>query len=105
VLAELRPEVVFANEDEAHLARELGVERSGVVYVVKRGAEPVLVTAGGATMEVPVERVDDVLDSTGAGDAFAAGLIVAALEGADPRESARAGSVLAMSALRRPGAL
>jgi hypothetical protein len=30
---------------------------------------------------------------------------VAALEGADPRESARAGSVLAMRALRRPGAL
>ncbi|WP_341999648.1 PfkB family carbohydrate kinase [Microbacterium sp. LWH7-1.2] len=105
VLAELRPEVVFANEGEAHLARELGVERSGVVYVVKRGAEPVLVTAGGATTEVPVERVDDVLDSTGAGDAFAAGFIVAALEGADPRESARAGSVLAVSALRRPGAL
>ncbi|MEV4688245.1 carbohydrate kinase family protein [Microbacterium sp. LWH3-1.2] len=104
VLAELRPEVVFANDDEARLARELGVERTGV-YVVKRGAEPVLVSADGATTEVPVERVDDVVDSTGAGDAFAAGFIVAALEGADPRESARAGSVLAMRALRRPGAL
>ncbi len=73
--------------------------------MIKRGPEPVLVGVQGRTAAVPVDRVDDVLDSTGAGDAFAAGYIVAALGGADPRESARAGSVLAMSALRRPGAL
>jgi sugar/nucleoside kinase (ribokinase family) len=104
VLAELRPHVVFANEDEARTAAALGVGPFAV-YVVKRGAAPVLVTADGRTSEVPVEKVDDVLDSTGAGDAFAAGFIVAALEGADARQSAQAGSVLAMSALRRPGAL
>ncbi|WP_426325485.1 carbohydrate kinase family protein [Microbacterium sp. E-13] len=104
VVAELRPDVVFANEDEAGFATSMGLTPGGV-YVVKRGAEPVLLTAGEATVEVPVERVDDVLDSTGAGDAFAAGYIVAALGGAHPRESARAGSVLAMRALRRPGAL
>jgi sugar/nucleoside kinase (ribokinase family) len=104
LLAELRPDVVFANEEEARTAAEFGLAPAGV-YVVKRGAEPVLVSADGASAEVPVERVDDVLDSTGAGDAFAAGYIVAALDGADPRESARAGGELAMSALRRPGAL
>ena len=104
VLAELKPDVVFANEDEARTAGELGLQPSGV-YVVKRGAEPVLVAADGQVSEVPVQQVDDVIDSTGAGDAFAAGYIVAALEGADPRQSARAGSMLAMSALRRPGAL
>ncbi|KJL39636.1 carbohydrate kinase family protein [Microbacterium trichothecenolyticum] len=104
LLAELEPDVVFANADEAAAADELGVAPAGV-YVVKRGAEPVLVSADGETTAVPVDRVDDVVDSTGAGDAFAAGYIVAALAGADSRESARAGSVLAMSALRRPGAL
>ena len=104
LLAELEPDVVFANADEAATAEELGVAPAGV-YVVKRGAEPVLVSADGETTAVPVDRVDDVVDSTGAGDAFAAGYIVAALAGADSRESARAGSVLAMSALRRPGAL
>ena len=104
IMAELRPHVVFANEDEARTAAELGLNPAGV-YVVKRGGSPVHVTDDGETVEVPVERVGDVLDSTGAGDAFAAGYIAAALAGADPRESARAGSVLAMSALRRPGAL
>lgn len=104
LLAELQPDVVFANEDEARIVADFALAPSGV-YIVKRGAEPVLVSSDGATVEVHVERVDDVLDSTGAGDAFAAGYIVAALAGADPRESARAGGVLAMSALRRPGAL
>ena len=99
------PAVVFANEDESRTAEELGLEVGGAVSVVKRGADPVLVAHDGERSEVPVERVADVLDSTGAGDAFAAGYIAAALAGADPRESARAGSVVAMSALRRPGAL
>ncbi|MFC8683017.1 carbohydrate kinase family protein [Microbacterium ureisolvens] len=104
LLADLRPDVVFANEDEARTAAALGITPGGV-YVVKRGAEPVVVSADGESVEVAVDRVDDVRDSTGAGDAFAAGYIVAALAGAGPTESARAGSVLAMQALRRPGAL
>ncbi|WP_349427594.1 PfkB family carbohydrate kinase [Microbacterium sp. LWS13-1.2] len=104
ILAQVRPDVVFANEDEARLTAELGVEPEGV-YVVKRGAQPVLVRVDGQSHAVAVERADDVLDSTGAGDAFAAGYIVAALGGADACECARAGSALAMSALRRPGAL
>jgi sugar/nucleoside kinase (ribokinase family) len=63
------PDVVFANEDEERL-----VDRSGVdtVWIVKRGAR-------GCSFD-GVERealpVDRVLDSTGAGDALAAGWIV-----------------------------
>ena len=99
-------DVVFANADEARLADELGLTPAADgAYVVKRGGEPVLVHQGGLTTAVPVERIDGVVDSTGAGDAFAAGYIVAALDGASPTESARAGGDLAMSALRRPGAL
>ena len=106
VIREVRPAVVFANADEAALAPELGVDPALIaVYVVKRGGDPVVVHVDGHRAEVPVERVADVLDSTGAGDAFAAGYIVAALGGASPHESARAGSVLAISALRRAGAL
>jgi len=104
ILDEVRPDVVFANDDEARAAADLGLAITGV-YVVKRGPEPVRVLSGGVASEVPVDRVDDVLDSTGAGDAFAAGYITAALAGADAHESARAGGALAMSALRRPGAL
>lgn len=105
ILHRLSPAVVFANVDEGSVAAEFGLDFGDAICVVKRGGDPVLVEFGGDRYEVPVRRVDDVLDSTGAGDAFAAGYIAAALGGADPRESARAGSELAMGALRRPGAL
>jgi len=104
ILGEVQPDVVFANDDEARAAADLGLAIPAV-YVVKRGPEPVRITMDGVESEVPVDRVYDVLDSTGAGDAFAAGYITAALAGADAHESARAGGALAMSALRRPGAL
>ncbi|WP_169582584.1 MULTISPECIES: carbohydrate kinase family protein [Microbacterium] len=99
------PDVVFANADEAATAHELGLDLGNATCVVKRGGDPVLIVVDGAQIEVPVRRVDDVVDSTGAGDAFAAGYIVTALAGADAVPCARAGSELALSALRRPGAL
>ena len=105
IVVALAPTFVFANADEARTATELGLDLTAAVFIVKRGGDPVLVIEGDSRVEVPVDRVEDVLDSTGAGDAFAAGCITAALSGSDPHESARAGSELAMSALRRAGAL
>jgi sugar/nucleoside kinase (ribokinase family) len=70
-IASLRPDVVFANEDEAALAG--GIEAETVV--VKRGARGCLVRSGGS--ERAYEAVPaDVVDSTGAGDAFAAGFLL-----------------------------
>ncbi|MDN3495926.1 carbohydrate kinase family protein [Planococcus sp. APC 4015] len=104
LVSTIAPDVVFANSDEATLASELGCAPPGV-YVVKRGGDPVEVTWQGAMTAVPIERAPAVLDSTGAGDAFAAGYLAAALAGADPVAAARAGGDLALRALRRPGAL
>ena len=104
---EVAPAVVFANADEAALgsrarrrSRRRPPSTSSSAAAIRSSS-----TSTDTAHEVPVERVADVLDSTGAGDAFAAGYIAAALGGAVARESARAGSVLAMSALRRAGAL
>lgn len=105
VLRDVRPAVVLANADEARAAADLGLDLRDLVYVVKRGRDPVTVTVGGVASEVPVRPVEDAVDSTGAGDAFAAGYIVAALAGDDALGSARAGADLAAGALRRAGAL
>lgn len=104
LLATVAPAVVFANADEAALAAAQGLSPTGV-YVVKHGGDPVEITVGGETRSVPVRRAREVLDSTGAGDAFAAGYLAAALAGAAPVDAATAGGDLAMEALRRPGAL
>ncbi len=103
IMAELRPHVVFANEDEARTAAELGLNPAGV-YVVKRGGSPVHVTDDAETVEVPVERVGDVLDSTGAGDAFAAGYIAGLVQGWDLERAARFATAVGATCVTALGA-
>ena len=44
-----------------------------------------------------------MVDSTGAGDAFAAGLLAARMDGAEPDEALAAGARLAARAVAQPG--
>jgi sugar/nucleoside kinase (ribokinase family) len=53
---------------------------------------------------VPVPPAPPARDSTGAGDAFAAGFLAARMHGADPVDAAMAGHELARSVLFSPGA-
>jgi sugar/nucleoside kinase (ribokinase family) len=72
----LRPGVVFANRDEA-AALEIDGPVAGSITVVKRGPDPAIVfTADAAGTEVPGITVSRSVDTTGAGDAFAAGFLL-----------------------------
>ena len=71
VLAELRPDVVFGNEAEVALVGAI----EAPVVVVKRGARGCLIRRERATENLPAVPAD-VLDATGAGDAFAAGFLL-----------------------------
>jgi sugar/nucleoside kinase (ribokinase family) len=73
--------------------------------VVKCGADGVVVcaAAGGRPLTVTAQ-VAQVTDVTGAGDAFAAGYLVALAGGAQPAEAARAGTLLAARAVATVGA-
>ena len=69
---------------------------------MKRGADAVTVLGDPAAAEpydVPVPAIGGVQDTTGAGDAFAAGYIVAATAGAGVGDAVRAGIRLAGAAL------
>ena len=64
----------------------LGLERLGFTHVVvKLGAEGAAIRTGGRMLHVSSMAVD-VVDTTGAGDAFDSGLIDAVLSGADAHE-------------------
>jgi len=71
--------------------------------VVKLGTGGALWTDGARVLHAPAEPVA-VVDTTGAGDAFAAGLLAARLDGAQPAEALRAGCRLAARAVGIRGA-
>ena len=91
VLGALGPDVVFADAGEAAF---LGLDDRpppGVpLAVVKDGPRPARVLRSGrGPVEVPATPVTEVVDTTGAGDAFAGAWLVATLAGADVEEAVR----------------
>ncbi|MEM0949365.1 MAG: ribokinase [Pseudomonadota bacterium] len=55
------------------------------------------------SMHVPAMRAGDVVETTGAGDAFNGGFATALAEGADPIEAVRFGTATAAISVTRPG--
>jgi sugar/nucleoside kinase (ribokinase family) len=87
----------------AEAIRQLG--RMGPPVVIQTlGAEGAMVLANGRTTEVPAFPGPPARDTTGAGDAFAAGLIAGFLEGLDWEAAARMGCAVAALKIRRVGA-
>jgi 2-dehydro-3-deoxygluconokinase len=80
-------------------ADELAAAAAPAEAVVRLGSRGALVRG----VEVVPERVEDVVDEVGAGDAFAAGFAYGLLQGWSPDRSARTANVLAAHALRGTG--
>jgi sugar/nucleoside kinase (ribokinase family) len=105
LVAEVRPAVFLANAAEAALLDLTRPPFARAVTVVKNGAGATTVTPpGGPPEAVPVPPAPLARDSTGAGDAFAAGFLAALMRGAAPSDAVRSGHALARSVLFSPGA-
>jgi sugar/nucleoside kinase (ribokinase family) len=94
-------QMLSGERDPEKAARALSA-RFGEV-VVTLGADGALWTDGHRSAHCDAVPVEAVVDSTGAGDAFAAGLLAARLDGAAPEEALAAGARLAAAAVARPG--
>ncbi len=77
-LRALSPDVVFANEQERGAVEGLDLGAS-TTWVLKRGPAGCVVEQGGRRVERPALPVE-VADTTGAGDAFAAGYLVGGVD-------------------------
>jgi sugar/nucleoside kinase (ribokinase family) len=96
-IAALRPTLVLANELEAATIDVAGL---APLVVIKQGPGPALVNG----TAVDAEPLTQVPDTTGAGDAFAAGLLAALADGVPPVEATRRAHAVAARHLRRLGA-
>ncbi|WP_030485065.1 ribokinase [Nocardioides aequoreus] len=89
---------VVANEHEAaRLAMTSGTPGSLLVTLGADGAR-------WGDLALPAERVDDVVDTTGAGDAFCGALAAALADGADDEAALRAALAAGARAVRHEGA-
>jgi sugar/nucleoside kinase (ribokinase family) len=107
LIESLKPEVFMCNEDEAAVLG-LGAQKpmtGAVLTVIKQGPLPVVaVQHDGTTNEVAVTPVANIVDTTGAGDAFAAGFLPHYAQTKNVTDAVAHGHALASRVLQSPGA-
>ena len=94
--------ILTGADSEAGIAafyRSLGAQ----AVVVKLGAKGAFVQAGDSQFHVPGYPVEHVVDTVGAGDGFAAGLISGQLEGLDWQASVRRATIIGACAVQVAG--
>ncbi|MET1112027.1 MAG: adenosine kinase [Allosphingosinicella sp.] len=106
-------DLLFANENEICELADLGDRDSAVaaiqgkvpLLVVTCGADGALAVERGRAVSVPIARIGaGVVDTTGAGDLFAAGFLVGQARGRSLEDSLRIGSVAAAEVISHFGA-
>jgi sugar/nucleoside kinase (ribokinase family) len=102
-LANAEEAAVLAGSDDVRTAAELLSARYGEV-VVKLGARGALWHGGFVSASAPAEQVTSRIDTTGAGDAFAAGFLAEWLLHPEPESALTAGNRLAAQAVGLVGA-
>ena len=107
-----RVDLLFGNRDEVHSL--LGTEdRSEIITRLRDMAETTCVTMGSSgsmiitptdVLEIPVVEVDERVDTTGAGDLYAAGVLAGLAQGQNLDVAGRMGSCAAAEVITHIGA-
>ena len=105
-------DIVFSNESELHalyqtadFATALEAFRAeGMLGAVTRGAAGCVVVQGGETVAVDAAPIERLVDSTGAGDLFAAGFLAGLARRSDLRTCAGLGALAAAEVIQHVGA-
>jgi sugar/nucleoside kinase (ribokinase family) len=105
-------DVLFANESEvvaltgrsSVTAALRTLDLPGLTTVATCGASGAVVATAGTLVEVPAVPVEAVVDATGAGDLFAAGVCYGITHGRDIEGAARLGALAAAEVISHLGA-
>ncbi|WP_321394478.1 adenosine kinase [Emcibacter sp.] len=105
-------DILFANEEELLMlfdTRDLNTALAAVkehceIAAITRGAKGCVVTYNSETIEVSGRRVSNLVDTTGAGDLFAAGFLHGYVSGADMATCGSMGNLIASEVISHMGA-
>ncbi|WP_448192110.1 adenosine kinase [Azospirillum sp. sgz301742] len=111
-LVETHVDVLFANEHEIGALYGTdnfddalaAVKRLGKVAALTRSEKGAVIVSGGEVVEVKAEPVAKVVDTTGAGDLYAAGFLYGYTRGLAPAVCGRLGAVAAAEVISHVGA-
>lgn len=112
LLDEGRIDILFANQAEAEALAQVPNVESAVdalrgkvgTLVVTRHEHGALATRGDERADVPAERIKKLVDTTGAGDLFAAGFLLGEARGLGLERSLRLGAICAAEVIQHYGA-
>jgi sugar/nucleoside kinase (ribokinase family) len=112
LLEQGRIDILFANESEIlSLAGEgeldaavAAIAPKVATLVVTRGEHGALAVSGGERAEVPAEPIERLVDTTGAGDLFAAGFLAGEARGLGLERSLKLGAIAAAEVIQHYGA-
>ncbi|MBA2771448.1 MAG: adenosine kinase [Sphingomonas sp.] len=107
-----RIDILFANEAELqalaavpHLESAVAAVRDKVeLLVVTRSEHGALATRGGDRADVAAEPIERLVDTTGAGDLFAAGFLAGEVRGLPLEQSLKLGAIAAAEVIQHYGA-
>ena len=105
-------DILFANENELLALTQKDDFEDAVtaiaaqvpLAVVTRSEQGALAVAGGERVQVPAEPIAKLVDTTGAGDMFAAGFLHGQAQGRSIEESLRLGAICAAEIIQHYGA-
>lgn len=103
-------DIVFANEEEAKMLYDCSPEETakkiaeqGATAVIKLGANPAIIRKGEEEHRVPAAKVDNVVDTNGAGDIYAAGFLFGLVSGRPLPDCGKIAAALAADVISHTG--
>lgn len=101
--------MLITNDYELELVMKMtGLDKKGLFGLTKTiittlGEEGSLISTPGSDIKIPIAKVSEVLDPTGAGDAYRAGLLKGIVTGKPIETAARMGAVASAYAIEKYG--
>lgn len=105
-------DILFANEEEITSLYETSdfeeaakqIAAATELAALTRGSKGSVIVSKGERIEIPVDPVEELIDTTGAGDLYAAGFLYGVASGKDLATAGRLGSIAATEVISHMGA-